>query len=256
MFPLRDDNPTEIPPFFTMGIIAACVAVWVWVQGAGLERAALMGSVCDYGMIPAEVTGAGESTGSVRLGPGQVCELGGHTWATVFSSMFLHGSWMHLIGNLWFLWIFGNNVEDSMGHVRFLLFYLLTGLVAGGAHVVSSPGSPIPTVGASGAISAIMGAYVLLYPRARVRTLIVVVVFIQIVDLPAWLMLGYWFLIQVLAGMFQPPGATGGVAFWAHIGGFVAGLLLVKPFENPRLVKAKREHRKLGRGEIEHGGWW
>jgi membrane associated rhomboid family serine protease len=254
MFPLRDDNPTEIFPLFTMAIIAACVAVWVWVQGAGTNMDALAGSVCSLGAIPAEITGA-RTEGPVELAPGLTCRLGGLAWGALFTSMFLHGSWMHLLGNMWFLWIFGNNIEDSMGHLRFLFFYVLSGLVAAGAHVVSDPSSAVPTVGASGAISAIMGAYFLLYPRARVMTLVPIVIFIRIIPLPAWLMLGYWFLIQILSAGVTGPGG-GGVAFWAHIGGFVAGVALIIPFRNPRLVRAKRAHVKLSRGQIEHGGWW
>ena len=254
MLPIRDDNPTEMFPFFTLGIIAACTAVWVMVQGAGLNEGLLASSVCEYGAIPGEVTGRAADA-EVPLGPGLVCRLGGLTWPTLFTSMFLHGSWMHLLGNMWFLWIFGNNVEDSMGHLRFLAFYLLSGLAASAAHLMSDPGSAIPTVGASGAISGIMGAYLLLYPRARVMTLFYIVFFIRFVELPAWFMLGYWFLIQLLsAGVQSPEG--GGVAFWAHIGGFVAGVLLVIPFRNPRLVRAKRAHVKLPRAELEHGGWW
>jgi len=139
--------------------------------------------------------------------------------------------------------------------MRFVLFYLLTGLAAAGAHVLSEPSSPVPTVGASGAISGIMGAYLVLYPRARVLTAVVLVFFIRLVPLPAWVMLGYWFFIQLLSGMTVQAG-TGGVAFWAHIGGFVAGLALVLLFRNPRLVEAKRAHVKLPPGRIEHGGWW
>jgi membrane associated rhomboid family serine protease len=252
MFPIRDDNPTEMFPLFTIGIIAACVATWVLVQGAGMDEEILVRSVCSFGAIPAEITGRVDSAGFEQ---GLLCPMGGLTLGALLTSMFLHGSWMHLLGNMWFLWIFGNNVEDSMGHLRFLAFYLLTGLIAAGAHVISSPGSPVPTVGASGAISAIMGAYALLYPRARVTTLIVLVIFIRFVALPAWVMLGYWFLIQLLSAGAQSPGG-GGVAFWAHIGGFAAGVLLVVPFRNPRLVQAKRAHVKLPRGQLEHGGWW
>jgi membrane associated rhomboid family serine protease len=254
MFPIKDDNPTEVFPLFTLALVAICVAVWVMVQGAGMDLDALSSSVCSLGAIPAEITGASGS-GPVELAPGVTCGLGGMTWGALFTSMFLHGSWMHLLGNMWFLWIFGNNVEDSMGHLRFLVFYLLTGLVAAGAHVVSDPSSPIPTVGASGAISGIMGAYLVLYPRARVLTLVPLPFFMQFVRLPAWVMLGYWFALQLLSAGFTGPGG-GGVAFWAHIGGFVAGLLLIIPFRNPRLVQAKRAHVKLRRDQIEHGGWW
>ena len=257
MFPLYDDNPTEITPFFTVALILACVAVWIWVQGAGFSEEALLDSVCTYGAIPAEVTGRAPEGGTgPPLVRGVACTYGGLGWAALFSSMFLHGSWIHLIGNMWFLWIFGNNVEDSMGHLRFLAFYLLTGAVAAGAHIASSPESGIPMVGASGAISAIMGAYVLLYPRARVRTLLVIIVFITFVDLPAWLYLGYWFLIQLASSSAGTPSAGGGIAFWAHIGGFVAGLILVHFFVISDLVEAKRSHVKLQKNQIRHRGWW
>src|SRR5688572_5375936 len=228
MFPLRDDNPTEIFPLVTLAIIAACAWVWWYAQGAGLTEAALGGSICVLGAIPAEVTGA--SGGGE--GP---CRLGGLTWQALFSSMFLHGSWMHLIGNMWFLWIFGNNIEDSMGHLRFALFYVLTGLVASLAHVFTDPSSAVPMVGASGAISGIMGAYLVLYPRAAVHTLFFFVFFIRVIPLPAWVMLGYWIAIQVGSSALSPEGG-GGVAYMAHIGGFLAGIVLIFVFRNPRLV--------------------
>jgi membrane associated rhomboid family serine protease len=246
MFPLRDDNPAEIFPLFTLGIITACVAVWVMVQGAGMNEEVLWSSVCTYGAIPGELSG--------RVEGEQVCALGGLTWGALFSSMFLHGSWMHLIGNMWFMWIFGNNVEDSMGHLRFGVFYLLCGLVAGGAHVLSSPDSAVPTVGASGAISAIMGAYLVLYPKARVQTLIFLVIFARLLVLPAWFFLVYWFFIQLVSG-YGASAEGGGVAFWAHVGGFVAGVLLIFPFRNPRLVEAKRSGVKLSREQIGRAGW-
>jgi membrane associated rhomboid family serine protease len=252
MFPLKDENPTEIFPFFTLLLITANVAVWVYIQGAGLDMTALMGSVCEYGAIPSDVTG---QTAPIPAGVGDPCPGEGLGWPALFTSMFLHGGWLHLIGNVWFLWIFGNNIEDSMGRIRFLLFYLLTGLAAAGAHIVSAPGSPVPMVGASGAISGIMGAYLVLYPRVRVKTLFIIVILIKVIRLPAWLLLGYWLLIQVLAGT-QTAGGGAGVAFWAHVGGFVAGVVLVKPFENRQLVAAKRANRKLDRREIRHGGWW
>ncbi|NIP79387.1 MAG: rhomboid family intramembrane serine protease [Gemmatimonadetes bacterium] len=253
MFPLRDENPTELVPFFTFALIAANVAVWFLVQGAGLEPGVLRQSVCEYGAIPAEITGQVDplpaAFRSVR------CPTGGLTWTALVTSMFLHGGWFHLIGNMWFLWIFGNNIEDSMGHLRFLLFYLLTGLAASGGHVLSEPGSQIPTVGASGAISGVMGAYLLLYPRVRVDTLLVIVFYIRVIPLPAWIMLGYWFLIQLLSGT-TTAAASAGVAFWAHIGGFVAGLVLVKLFEKKELVQAKKAHIRLDRRQIRHRGWW
>jgi membrane associated rhomboid family serine protease len=251
MFPLRDDNPTEIFPLFTVLLIAACGAAWTLIQGAGLDPAALEGSVCALGAIPAEVTGRGLGGGPV--GP---CPMGGLTWPTLFTSMFLHGSWMHLIGNMWFLWIFGNNVEDSMGRFRFLAFYLITGVAGAMAHVVLDPSSPVPMVGASGAISGIMGAYLVLYPRARVFTLFWIVIFIRVIPLPAWVLLVYWILLQVAGSATSAAAGGGGVAYAAHVGGFVAGILLVFVFRNPRLVDAKRRGVRLARDEIDHGGWW
>src|SRR5688500_667868 len=207
-----------------MILIAACVAVWVLIQGAGASEPRLVASVCELGAIPAELTGAADTGGQ--------CRLGGLTWGALASSMFLHGSWMHLIGNMWFLWIFGNNIEDSMGRLRFVAFYLLTGLAAAGAHLVADPSSPVPVVGASGAISGIMGAYLVLYPHARVLTLVPLGFIMRMMPIPAWVMLGYWFLIQAVSAAMTPATAGGGgVAFWAHIGGFVAGVVLVKVFE-------------------------
>lgn len=248
MFPLYDKNPTELFPFVTLTLMFACVALWVLIQGAGFDERLLTASVCAYGAIPAEITG------SVAGGEPRMCTLGGLTTTALFTSMFMHGSWMHLIGNMWFLWIFGNNIEDSMGHLRFLVFYVLCGLAAGGAHVLSTPGSTIPTVGASGAIGGVMGAYFLLYPRVRVVTLFVIIIYIKLFAVPAWVMLGYWFVIQILSSLVQGP-AGGGVAFWAHIGGFLAGLLLVKFFENDQLVAAKRKGVTLPRDQIRYGGW-
>ncbi len=247
MFPLHDDNPTELFPFVTLLLMGACIWVWWYVQGAGFSPAALDGSICALGAIPAEVTGAAAAGGP--------CRLGGLTWQALVSSMFLHGSWMHLVGNMWFLWIFGNNVEDSMGHLRFLLFYLLTGVLAALTHVIAEPASVIPMVGASGAISAIMGAYVVLYPRARVHTLFIFIFFIRIIPLPAWVMLGYWIVIQMASSALTPAGGSG-VAYLAHIGGFFAGLGLILFFRNPKLVSAKRRKVKLARHEIDRGGWW
>lgn len=256
MFPLRDENPTELTPYITVALIALNVIVWVYVQGAGFNEAGLFDSVCRYGLIPAEITGRTGGYLGVQIAPGVPCRFGGLAWSTVFTSMFLHGSWLHLIGNMWFLWVFGNNVEDSMGHFRYLVFYLLTGLAAAGVHVWSAMDSPVPTVGASGAVSGIMGAYLILYPRIRVQTLFIILVFIRIIAVPAWLVLIQWFVLQFLYGLTGPSAVEGGVAFWAHVGGFVAGALLVKPFENKRLVEAKRHHVKLSRREIEDRRGW
>jgi membrane associated rhomboid family serine protease len=247
LFPLHDDNPTELFPVLTLGIMAACAAAWVLLQGAGTSPEVLGDSVCALGAIPAEVTGTPGAWGS---GP---CEPGGLSWEALLTSMFLHGSWLHLIGNLWFLWIFGNNVEDSMGHVRFLVFYLVTGVSAALAHVLVDPASTVPMVGASGAISGVMGAYLVLYPRARVDTLFWVIVFVRVIPLPALVILGYWFFIQMASA--GAPAAGGGVAYAAHVGGFMAGLILVKLFQNPRLVSAKRRGVVLLSRDLERGGW-
>ena len=255
MFPLRDDNPTELTPYVAVTLVALNVIIWLYVQGAGMSDAVMVESICRFGTIPAEVTGRTGTFTGVDLGAGQVCYFGGWTWQTVVSSMFFHGSWMHLIGNMWFLWLFGNNVEDSMGHTRFLVFYLLTGLAAAAAHIFSAGDSPVPTVGASGAISGVMGAYLVLYPRVKIHTLFIFVIFIRIIPVSAWLILAYWFFIQLFSGYMTPAGG-GGVAFWAHVGGFVGGLLLVKPFENRLLVSAKKAHVQLSPWEVERRGWW
>ena len=169
--------------------------------------------------------------------------------------MFMHGGWGHLLGNLLFLWVFGNNIEDSMGHFRFLLFYLCTGVAAGLAHVFFSPLSTVPAVGASGAISGIMGAYILLYPRARVRTYFPPFFFFRI---RAVFFLALWFVLQLFSGLSTlglPEAEAGGVAVWAHIGGFVAGLVLIKVFDRPRLVEAKRQQVQLPRDEVARLQW-
>jgi membrane associated rhomboid family serine protease len=167
--------------------------------------------------------------------------------------MFLHGSWMHLIGNMWFLWLFGNNVEDAMSRVQFVIFYLLCGLAAGLLQVLTSTASAVPMVGASGAISGVMGAYLVLYPRVRVYAMIPLGFIFTSVALPAWTMLGYWLLIQFISGVTAIGGeSTGGVAFWAHVGGFVAGVILVKMFAHSDYVAAHKTHhwqpRRVGLG--------
>jgi membrane associated rhomboid family serine protease len=242
MFPYRDDNPTLGTPFVTLCFIVANTAVWVLVQGAGMEPS-LSRSVCELGLIPGEFLGRVVEGISVPLGPNSECLLTGESsWYTPVTSMFLHGGWLHLIGNMWFLWLFGNNVEDSMGHVRYLAFYLLSGVAAAGVQTYMNPASVIPMVGASGAISGIMGAYVVLYPRVRVHMLVVLVIFVTRIVVPAYLMLGYWFLLQLLGG--SAASGEGGVAFWAHIGGFLAGALLITLFKDPDLVA---KHRALAR---------
>jgi membrane associated rhomboid family serine protease len=246
MFPISDDNPTLHTPWMTYLILGLTFASWVFVQGAGLQEIRLAASVCNLGLVPAELTHARPPGFAVPLGNGLVCEVdtSALNWLTPVTSMFLHGSWSHIIGNSLFLWVFGNNIEDSTGPFRFLVFYLLCGMMAVTVHVAVDPASPVPTVGASGAISGIMGAYLVLYPRARVNILFFFLVFIRVVPVPAWMALLWWFAFQVIAGLPQlspmRPDVSGGVAVWAHIGGFIAGFALIKLFVNPALV-AKRK---------------
>jgi len=243
MIPYRDDNPTLQTPIVTIGLIAVTCLVWVFVQGAG-SPSALARSVCELGLIPGEVLGRVRPGTEVAVGGGFGCRLGGGgAWFTVATSMFLHGGWFHLLGNMWFLWIFGNNVEDSMGRGRYLVFYLLCGLLAAAAQVMAEPGSPVPMVGASGAISGVMGAYLVLYPKVRVHLLVFLGFFITTVAVPAYFMLVYWVLLQALGSvpMLSGQGSAGGVAFMAHMGGFVAGAALIKLFVRPDLVAAHRQ---------------
>jgi membrane associated rhomboid family serine protease len=239
VFPLRDENPTLELSRATIVVIGANVLVWVLVQGLGFEPA-LSGSVCSYGLIPGELLGLAAPGTRIELGPGAACVLGTPAWYTPLTSMFMHGGWFHIVGNMWFLWVFGDNVEDSMGHVRFLLFYVLCGLAAAAAQTLSHPSSPIPMVGASGAIGGVMGAYFLLYPRVRVHTLLFLGFYVTTIEVPASLMLGYWFLLQILGGLPTVGAGSGGVAFWAHAGGFLAGVALVRLFRDPRRMALRR----------------
>jgi membrane associated rhomboid family serine protease len=242
-FPIRDDNPTLTTPVATVALIGLNVAAWILVQGMGAEPM-LSRSVCELGLVPGEFLGRLPEGYTLPVSPDYTCVLSGRHWYTPLSSMFLHGGWFHLIGNMWFLWLFGNNVEDSMGHVRYPVFYLLTGLVAAATQTLVNPGSAIPMVGASGAISGVMGAYIVLYPRVRVHMLIFLGFFITRAAVPAFLMLGYWFLLQLLGGLPALGADTGGVAFWAHAGGFLGGALLVLLFRDDELVA---RHRAMAR---------
>ena len=241
MIPYKDENPTELAPVATIGVIALNVLAWVFIQGLGAE-APLARSVCQLGLIPAEVLRAAPAGTSVPLGPGLSCVLTADPhWWTVLTSMFMHGGWFHLLGNMWFFWVFGNNIEDSMGHTRFVVFYLLSGVAAAATQVLVSPQSVVPMVGASGAISGVMGAYILLYPRVRVHTLVTLGFFVTTVALPAYVMLGYWFLLQLLMGAVGSLSRVeGGVAVWAHVGGFVAGMALIKLFANREYLERRR----------------
>lgn len=245
MFPIGDENPTDNRPVMTWTILGVMGVVWLLVQGAGADGTALIRSVCELGLVPGEVTRSAPVGLAVPMGAGWAClvDRSAVNWITPLTSMFLHGGWGHLLGNALFLWVFGDNVEDLMGPKRFLAFYLVCGLAAGALHVALQPGSPIPTVGASGAISGVMGGYLILFPKARVRMFFPPIFFFHF---PAWLVLLWWFALQLLAGLPQlavlNADPSGGVAVWAHVGGFVAGVLLVRPF-----ALRERLERRLAR---------
>jgi membrane associated rhomboid family serine protease len=242
MIPYRDENVTQRSAIVTYTLIILNAFAWLLVQGAGSPYP-LAASVCNFGLIPGELTLALKPGTSFPMGEGLVCATDpGRQSLHLITSMFLHGSWMHIIGNMWFLWIFGNNVEDSMGRLRFIVFYLLCGLAAAFAQVLAGPSSPIPMVGASGAISGVMGGYLLLYPRVRVFTILPLGFFFTTIAVPAWVMLGYWFLLQFISGFVSLGSDEGGVAFWAHVGGFVAGVVLIKIFARSDYVRAHAAH--------------
>ena len=236
MFPYRDENEAIRTAYATFAIIGLNVAAWLLVQGAG-SAFPLARSVCELGLIPGELTGTLRPGTPFSMGERLVCLTDpGRQSSHVVTSMFLHGSWMHIIGNMWFLWIFGNNVEDAMGHLRFVVFYLLTGVAAAMTQVVLHPNSAVPMVGASGAISGVMGAYIVLYPHVRVFVMVPLGFFMTSMAWPAWMMLGYWLVLQFVSGLTVIDKEGGGVAFWAHFGGFVVGAVLVKLFARPAYV--------------------
>ena len=220
MIPLKDDNPTELKPQLTIALIATCVLVFLWQYSHSPQDMNLI--FMRMGVIPALLIG------DARAAPELDVLLPA---ATIFTSMFLHGGWAHLIGNMLYLWIFGNNIEDAMGHGRFIVFYLLCGICAVFAQAIPDPDSTIPMVGASGAISGVLGAYLLLYPNARVLMLVPLGFFTRIMYLPAWVVLAMWFGLQLISSAAR--GGEGGVAFGAHIGGFIAGMVLVSAFKRP-----------------------
>ena len=237
MFPLKDNIPTHHFPVLTVTFIVANVIVYFFLQDGllGLPDGGQGGDwpVESYAFIPCELTS-------------QCAAQGPATGLTVFTAMFMHGSIVHLGGNMLFLWIFGNNVEDSMGPMRFVIFYLLGGLAATAAQTLTNTGSEVANLGASGAVAAVLGGYVLLFPRARVITVIFIVFFFTIIELPALLVLGFWFVQQALFGYFDlaQPSGEGGVAYFAHIGGFVLGMLTIKLFASER--RRQRQIERVG----------
>jgi membrane associated rhomboid family serine protease len=221
LIPLRDIIPSRTTPVVTISLIAVNILVFIYELSLGRDVDAF---TLYYGLVPAAFS-----------------------WVTVFTSMFLHGGFMHVAGNMLYLWIFGDNVEDRMGHGRFLVFYLLCGVAAALAQTITGPDSVVPMVGASGAIAGVMGAYFVLYPRSRIVTLIPIFFFFQVVEVPAILFLGIWFVMQFLSGIGSivnsiPGGAMGGIAFWAHIAGFVAGISGVIVFRRPERQRVEWWH--------------
>lgn len=228
--PLFDDNPTRRVPVITILIIALCVLVYGWQMSLGPrgEQAA----VFSFGVIPAVLFGYADLPPSLQVVP---------PWASVFTSMFMHGGLLHLGGNMLYLWIFGNNVEDSMGRGRFVVFYLLCGTAAALAQSLADPSSEIPMLGASGAIGGVLGAYLVLHPRANVRVLMWIIVFVRLINVPALIVLGAWFAGQILSGVTTPT-STGGVAFLAHVGGFVTGAVLILVFKRKEVSVLEPAH--------------
>lgn len=214
-FPLKDENPTKTFPFMTILIIVANVILFIIELSMGQNRGYF---VAKYGVIPYEVTHAVDLNPKVALGP----------YINLITSLFLHGSFWHILGNMWFLWIFGNNIEDIVGHFKFLLFYILGGVVASLLQILLTADSTIPVIGASGAISAILGAYMIKFPRARIKTLLFIIIFVTIINVPAVTFIGIWFVIQLLSSI---GASMSNVAWYAHIGGFLFGLLTIRLFQ-------------------------
>jgi membrane associated rhomboid family serine protease len=229
MFPIRDHNPSQKTPYVTYVLIAVNVVVFLMYWPLFADERQLQAFFLDWALIPRRVAG-------------------GSDLHTLVTSLFLHGGVMHLAGNMLFLWIFGDNLEEDMGHAGFLAFYLASGIGADLVHVLAAPWSPVPTVGASGAIAGVMGGYLLLYPRARIDVLFIFIVFFKIIPVPAWLMLGVWLGLQLFSGVGADM-AMGGVAYWAHTGGFVIGLLLTVPVW---LRRGGRAYWAKTHGQPEH----
>lgn len=209
MFPIRDHNPSGRTPFVTYALIAANIAIFLAYWFGLQTEAALNEFFYRYGVVPQFV-------------------MAGENLPSLITHMFLHGGWMHLAGNMLFLWIFGDNLEDLMGHAKYLTFYLAAGLAAAALQIAADPGSQVPMVGASGAIAGVLGGYLLLFPKARVDVVIILIIIFKVFPIPAWIMLGLWFAIQVFSGVTTPSDG-GGVAYWAHAGGFIAGMILCVP---------------------------
>ena len=236
MIPLKDDNPTTIQPVLTVTLIAVNCLVFLYQMSLGSQGAQLF--VYQYGAIPAVVLGS-------ETLPARVAVISSPL--SLFTSMFLHGGLLHIAGNMLYLWIFGNNIEEAMGRARYLIFYVVSGLGASLTHILSNPTSVIPTIGASGAISGVLGAYLLLYPRARVLTLVPLGFFTRLMYIPAGFVLGVWFLMQLLSTTLSGSQGGGGVAFSAHVGGFITGMLLVGVFKKREIRFFNPPHYRADR---------
>jgi membrane associated rhomboid family serine protease len=239
MIPLRDDNPAHTSPLVTISFIVLCTLVYMYQASLPAEPGELF--VYRFGAIPATVFGHAALPSEIH---------GAAPFMTLITSMFLHGSWMHLLGNMLYLWIFGDNIEDAMGHVRFVIFYVACGIIAVFSHAVTDPSSTVPMVGASGAISGVLGAYLLLFPRAQVLVLIPLGLYTRTMYVPAAFVLGLWFVMQVLSGGMSIGRSGGGVAFFAHVGGFLAGMALIGLFKRPDVPYfSPAKHRAWGKLE-------
>jgi membrane associated rhomboid family serine protease len=230
MLPLHDENPTHSKPVVTLALIGTNALVFVLQLTVGISLSTVL-----FGLIPAHLMNQPPPPAvleQLRITPRALSVNFEPAWVTLFTSMFLHGGWMHILGNMWFLWLFGNNVEDRMGKPKFLLFYLLCGLGAAAAQIATGPNSPIPMVGASGAIAGVLGGYLVLFPGSRV-TCVTLIFILTTVTLPAWIVLGLWFVIEFARGLMSAGGTGGGVAYAAHVGGFLCGLALVRLFAHP-----------------------
>ena len=230
MIPIYDDNPALGKPILVVGIIVLCVIIWFWQSGLGYQVNNQM--IISYGLTPAAFLGKMEQAGPLI------------SIFTLFTSMFMHGGFMHLAGNMLYLWIFGDNIEGALGHIRFIIFYLLCGVIAAFAQIFSAPESTIPMIGASGAVSGVLGAYLIFYPRARIRTFVFLGIFITFLRLPAVLLLGVWILGQIISANISNPGSPG-VAWFAHLGGFFAGMILGPLLKKPNISIFQKPRTKV-----------
>jgi membrane associated rhomboid family serine protease len=246
MIPIYDDNPQHRTPIVTYALIAANFTVWLFLQNAGFG-AEFEHSICKYGFIPAQFLGSQLPTDCPFQGSLSTLNL--------LNSIFMHGGWMHILGNMLFLWIFGGNIEDAMGRSRFIVFYLTCGFAASFAQLLANPNSIIPMVGASGAIGGLMGAYIILFPRAQVKVLVPIFFIFTVVAVPSFVMLGIWFALQLFDGLNAiGASSSGGVAFWAHVGGFVVGAAGVYLFKDDELL-ADHPHAKWSKKPMARDVW-